>query len=114
MKKAIRKEINNNFKADFRKLIDHYNDFFSINQWDLGKCDANSHRIDVKPGSQPKILPNRRMPVHYKGDIEEKRDAFMSKKLNTPFHSPYSALAMLVPKQNGKLRLVIDSRKLND
>ena len=112
--KAISKEINNNCRADFRNLIDDYSDICSMNQWDLGKCDANSHRIDVKPGSQPIKLPNRRMPVQYKDDLKEKIDAFMNKELITPCHSPYSAPAMLVPKKNGKLRLVIDYRKLNE
>ena len=122
VKKAISKEINNNCRADFRNLIDDYSDIFSINQWDLGKCDATSHRIDMKPGSQPIILPSRRMPVHYKDDLKEKVDAFMNKELITPCHSPYSAPAMRtgnahrqwVPKKNGKLRLVMDYRKLNE
>ena len=114
VEKTISKEIDNNCRPDFRNLIDDYSDIFSINQWDLAKFDANSHRIDVKPGSQPIILPNRRMPVHYEDELKEKIDAFMNKELITPFHSPYSAPAMLVPKQNGKLRLVIDYRKLNE
>ena len=99
MEKAIKNEINNNCRADFRNLIDDYNDIFSINQWDLGKCDATSHRIDVKPGSQPIKLPNRRMPVQYKENLKEKIDAFMLKNLITPYHSPYSAPATLVPKK---------------
>ena len=79
VKKAISKEINNNFRAAFRNLIDDYSDLSSINQWDLGNCDATGHRIDVKPGSQPIKLPNRRMPVHYKDDLKEEIDAFMNK-----------------------------------
>ena len=114
VKKANIKVINNNCRADFRNLIHDYSDIFSINQWDHGKCDATNHRIDVKPGSQPIKLPNKRMPVHYKDDLKEKIDAFMTKELITPCHSPYSAPAMLIPKKNGKLRLVIDYRKLNE
>ena len=64
VKKAISKEINNNCRAVFRNLIDDYSDIFSINEWDPIKWDATSHRIDVKPGSQPIKLPNRRTPVH--------------------------------------------------
>ena len=114
VKKAISKEINNNCRADFRNLIDDYSDIFSINQWDLGKFDATSHGIDLKPSWQPIKLPNRGMPVHYKDDLKEEIDAFMNKQLITPCHSPYSAPASLVPKKNGKLRLVIDYRKLNE
>ena len=54
------------------------------------------------------------MPAHYKDDLKEKIDAFMSKELITPCHSPYGAPAMLVPKKNRKLRLVIGYRKLNE
>ena len=114
VKKASSKEINKNCRADFRILIDDCNDIFSINQCDHGKCDGTSHRIDVKPGSQPIKLPKRRMPVHYKDDLKEKKDAFMTREVITPCHNPYSAPAMLVPKKNGKLRLVIDYRKLNE
>ena len=108
VKKAISNEKNNNCRADFRNLKDEYSEIFSINQWDLGICDATNHRIDVKPGSEPTKIPNRRMPVHYKDDLKGNIDAFMNRELITPCHSPYSAPAMLVPKENGKLRLVID------
>ena len=67
----------------------------------------------IEPGSRPKKLPNRRMSLHYKQDLPEQVDAFLEKKFITPCHSPYSAPAMLVPKKNGKLRLVIDYRQLN-
>ena len=43
------------------------------------------------------------MPAHYKDDLKEKLDAFMTRKWITPFHS---APALLVPTKNGKLRLV--------
>ena len=113
-KKAISKEINNNCRADFKNFLDDYSDIFSINQWDLGKCDATSHRRDMKAGSKIKKLRNRRMPVHYKDDSKVKIDAFMTNELITPCHSPDSVPAMLVTKKNGKLRLVIDYRKLNE
>ena len=73
VKKAISKEIKIFCRADFRNLIDDYCDIFSIKQWELGKCDATSHGIDVKPGSQPIKLPNRATPVHYKDDLIEKK-----------------------------------------
>ena len=97
----------------FAELVQDFADFFSKNQWDIGKCEATSHKIDVYPGSKPVKLPNRRLALHYKQDLREKIDAFLDKELIMPCHSPYSAPAMLVPKKNGKLRLVIAYRHLN-
>ena len=90
-----------------------FSDIFSKSEWDLGKCDVTTHRIEVEPGSKPVKIPSRRMPLHYKEDLQKKIDVFREEELITPCHSPYSAPAMLVPKKNGKLRLVIDYRQLN-
>ena len=114
VKKTTSKEIYKNFRADFRNLIDDFGDMFSINQCDLGNCDATSHGLDVKPGSQLIKLPKRRKTVLYKGYLKAKIDAFMTKELITPCHNRYSAPTMLVPIKNGNLRLVIDYRKQNE
>ena len=113
VKKARSRDMNNNCRAGFRNSIYDYSDIFSVNQWDLRKCDATSHRIDKKPSYQPIKPPNRRMPVNYKDDFKEKLDAFMTKELIKPCQTAYSAPAMLVPK-NGKLGLAIDYIKLNE
>ena len=97
----------------FKDLVQEYKSVFSKSEWDLGKCDAIPHKTEVYPGAKPVKLPNRRMPLHYKHDLQDKLDIFLEKDLIAPCHSPYSAPAMLVPKKNGKLRLVIDYRQLN-
>ena len=114
VKTAVDEQLSTSLQKKFDKLIDEFSDVFSKNEWDISKCDVTSHKIDVYPGSRPVKLPNRRMPLHYKEDLREKLDAFLEKDLTTPCHSPYSAPAMLVPKKNGKLRLVIDYRQLNN
>ena len=113
VKISIDTGISQEAKAKFCKLINEFSDVFSKNEWDIGQCDVAAHKIQVEPGSRPIKLPNRRMPLNYKDDLQKKIDAFLEKKLITPCHSPYSAPAMLVPKKNGKLRLVIDYRQLN-
>ena len=77
------------------------------------KCDLVQHKIDLKPRSKPVKLPNRRMPEHFKMDLHQKIDKFPENKMITPCHRPYSSPAILVPKKNGKLRLIIDYRQLN-
>ena len=54
------------------------------------------------------------MLVHYKDGLTEKIDPYITKKLITPCLSPYSAPAMLVTKKDGKLRLVLNYRKLKE
>ena len=71
------------------------------------------HRSKVHPGSTPVRLPNRRLPMHFKTDLQEKLDKFFEHELIEPCHSPYSAPAKLVLKEIGKLRLVTDYRQLN-
>ena len=91
----------------------NFSDIFSNSEWDLGKCDVTTHRIEVERGSKPVKIRTRRMPLHYKEDLQKKIDVFLEKELMTPCHSPYSAPALLVPKKNGKLRLVFGYRQLN-
>ena len=115
--KLVKNSIDTGFsqeaKAKFSKLIKDFSDVFSKKEWDIGQCDVTAHKNQVEPGSRPFKLPNRRMPLNYKDDLQKKIDAFLEKKLIKPCHSPYSALAMLVLEKNGKLRLVIDYRQLN-
>ena len=51
--------------------------------------------------------------MHFERDLRQKIDKFLEHKLIPPCHSPYSSPAMLVPKKNGKPRLVINYRQLN-
>ena len=115
--KLVKKSIDTGFsqegKAKFYKLINEFSAVFSKNEWDIDQCDVTAHKIQVEPGSRPIKLPNRGMPLHYKDDLQKKIGGFLEKKLITPCHNPYGAPAMLVPKNNGKLRLKIDYRQLN-
>ena len=114
LKKSVDKDIPKRFHDEFESLVKEFSDIFSKLEWDLGKCDVTTHRIEVEPGSKPVKIPTRRMPLHYKEVLQKKIDVFLEKELLTPCHSPYSAPAILVPKKNGKLRLVNDYRQLNE
>ena len=104
--------INLQYHQQIAALANEFQHLFLSTDWDLGKCDATSHKIDVHPGSKPIKIPHRRMPLHYK-DLPSKIDVFLEKDLIAPCQSPYSSPAMLMPQKNGQLRLVIDYRQLN-
>ena len=63
-------------KAKFSELINEFSDVFSKNQWDISQCDLTTHKIQVEPGSRPIKLTNRRMPLHYKDDLQKKSMLF--------------------------------------
>ena len=63
----------------FKDLVQEYKSIFSKSECDLGKCDAITHKIEVYPGAKPLKLPNRRMPLHYKQDLQDKLDVFLKK-----------------------------------
>ena len=98
--------------AQFAQLLRTFSDVFSKLEWDIGKCDLVQHKIDLYPGTQTVNLLNRRMPMHFKEGLRQNIDKFLEHEVITPCHGPYSSSAMLVPKKNGKLRLVIDYRQL--
>ena len=99
--------------AIFAQRLRDFSVVLSKDEWDIGKCDLVQHRIQVYPGSTPVKLPNRRMPLHFKSDLQEKSDKFLEHELIEPCHSPHSVPTTFIPKKNGKLRLVIDCRQLN-
>ena len=113
VKKSIDTSIPPEAKAKFSELINEFSNVFSKNEWNIGQCDVTAQKKQVEPRSRPVTLPNRRMPLDYKDDLQQKIDAFLEKKLNTPWQSSYSAPAKLVQKKGGKLRLVVDYRQLN-
>ena len=86
---------------------------FSKSEWDIGNCAFVQHKIDLYPGFKPVKLPNHQMPLLFKKYLRRKINNILEHKLITPCHSPYSSLAMLVTRKNGKCRFVIEYRQLN-
>ena len=79
LKKSVDKDFSKRFHDQFASLVKEFSDIFSKSEWDLGKCDVTTNRIEVEPGSKPVKIPTRRMPLHYKEDLQKKL-LFFSKK----------------------------------
>ena len=52
VKTAVDNQLPFSLQDEFGSLIDEFLDVFSKNEWDIGKYDVTSHKIDVYPGSQ--------------------------------------------------------------
>mgnify|MGYP006181350467 FL=1 len=72
------------------------------------------HRIQLKEGALPTHSPMYRMGPAELLELKQILVALLEAGLIEPSNSPFSAGVLLVPKPNGKWRLVTDYRKLND
>eukprot|EP00899_Mesostigma_viride_P010405 jgi/Mesvir1/19366/Mv25210-RA.1 len=73
------------------------------------------HRVVViKDGAVPTHSPMYRMGPTELKELKQILVSLLEAGLIEPSNSPYSAGVLLVPKPNGKFRLVTDYRKLND
>ena len=96
---AIDSSVPRDCQNKFKHLVQEKKSIFSKIERDFSKCDAITRKLKVHSGAKPVKLPNRRMPLHYKQDLQDQPDAFLKKDLIAPCHRPCSARAMLVPKK---------------
>ena len=83
----------------FKDLVQEYKSIFSKSEWDLGKCDAITHKIEVYPGAKPVKLPNGRMPLHYKQGLQDKLDVFLKRDLIAPVIARTAPLQCWCPRK---------------
>lgn len=72
------------------------------------------HHIKLKEGALPTHSPMYRMGPAELSELKTILVELLKANLIEPSNSPFSAGVLLVPKPNGKWRLVTDYRKLND
>ena len=72
------------------------------------------HHILVYPNSTPIAKKQYRVPLHYLDEWKKQIQQLLAAGKITPSTSPYSAPILFVPKHNGKIRMCLDLRGLND
>ena len=78
-----------------------------------GHCAIMCHDVVLMPGTTPIRQPPYRLP-HYKRDKMKKEvDYLLEHDLAVPSSSPWASPCLLVPKEDGQLRLCIDYRRVN-
>lgn len=80
--------------------------------------NASTHKIDLKPGSNPISIRQYRTPEHHKKELKRQLEELEEKGIISKCDSPWNSPAFLVPKKDGKdgkkqFRLVIDYKALN-
>ena len=72
------------------------------------------HTIPLVPGSKPVFRPPYRLSPAEREEVEKQVKHLLEMGYITPSSSPYGSPILFVPKPNGKLRMCVDYRMLND
>jgi hypothetical protein len=110
-----------NWKQRYLQLLRDFSDIFSINPYDIGKCDVIKQRLTLKDKNKIASKPPYRIPHHLKGIAEKYIDDLLKADVIQKSSSPFSAPIMVIPKaqQDEKkamcenYRIVADYRNLN-
>ena len=92
----------------YRSLLEEYKGVF---QTTPGKATGVYHSIPTS-GSPAKVPP-RRVPAHYREEVERKLEEMLQQGVIEESSSPWMAPAVFVPKKSGEVRICIDYRELN-
>ena len=86
---------------------EHYDLF----QTTPGVTEAAQHFIPTT--GHPVKVPPRRIPAHYRDEVEKQIEAMLEQGIIEESSSPWMAPAVFVLKKSGDLRLCVDYRELN-
>ena len=92
------------------------NEFAAAFAWDgapLGRTNVIRHRIETGDAEPTRQGP-RRLPLQYRDELEKTVAQMLEEGIIQPSKSPWASPIVLVKKKDGKLRLCVDYRKLND
>ncbi|CAJ1057626.1 hypothetical protein LDENG_00238730%2C partial [Xyrichtys novacula] len=100
-------------REKLRKLLHKYRASFAKDSLDCGLTSIHSIRIPTPPDAPPTFVRQYKIPLASYEPIQEIIDDLLAKGIIRPCNSTYSAPLWPVLKPNGKWRLTIDYRKLN-
>jgi transposase InsO family protein len=100
-------------KKELLHLLDKHKHIFSTGDTDIGICNKIKHRIDLSTDI-PFKQRHRRIPPSMIEEVRQHIEQLLSANVIRPSKSPYTSNVVLVRKKNGKLRLCVDYRQLNN
>ena len=79
---------------------------------ELGRYQGMPFHIDTGDARPVRQMP-RRVPHHWKDEVDKQLDQMLDQKVLVPSCSPWASPICLVKKRDGSLRFCVDYRKLN-
>lgn len=97
----------------YNQTLDQFSEVFEEKTPTFPPARPVLHRIQTREGAGPTTSPMYRMGPSELAELKKILISLLESGLIEPSNSPYSAGVLLVPKPNGKWRLVTDYRKIN-
>lgn len=94
-------------------MLSMHKGVFSTSDDDVGFCDKIKHTIPLSDDTPIKV-PHRRIPPHEWQEVREHLEKLLKQKVIQESSSPFASPVVLVRKKDGKLRLCVDYRALNN
>ncbi|PIK34057.1 hypothetical protein BSL78_29118 [Apostichopus japonicus] len=94
-------------------MLSMHKGVFSTSDDDVGFCDKIKHTIPLSDDTPIKV-PHRRIPPHEWQEVREHLQKLLKQKVIQESSSPFASPVVLVRKKDGKLRLCVDYRALNN
>lgn len=76
-------------------------------------CNLTSHDVKLLPGTSPLRHPPYRISPRKRDQMRQEVDYLLEQGLAKPSQSPWASPCLLVPKEDGQLRLCTDYRRVN-
>ena len=76
-------------------------------------CNMTSHDVELLPGTSPLRQPPYRLHPRKCDQMRQEVDYLLQQGLAIPSQSPWASPCLLVPKEDGQLRLCTDYRRVN-
>ena len=93
-----------NCSPTYMSIVKEYKSLFSSIP---GQTEAIEHHIPTGE-AQPIRVPPRRVPMHYKDEIQKQIVEMLQQGIIQESSSPWLAPCVFVPKKNGELRICVD------
>jgi len=94
-------------------ILKEYSDCFSQGEFDLGRANGVTHKIDTGD-SRPIKQPLRRHPFLHNEEIDRQVHEMLKQDVIEPSNSPWASNVVVVKKKDNSLRFCVDYRRLND
>eukprot|EP00794_Sanderia_malayensis_P015652 gene15652-biopygen13346 len=106
---ALSSDLSDRHKTEIRNVLLEFSDVFAN---ELGHTTVLSHKIDTENAPPIRQQP-RRLPFHYRGEVDKQVSDMLAQKVIQPSTSPWASPVVLVKKKDGTYRFCIDYRKVN-